>query len=170
MKTEKVSETHEEFTSITTLSTSQPTKQSTTDYCEHMEYIDTLINSNAVTTVSEYIRNMEDFINKGVNFIQRHPVILVLIPEEGAIIRDVVVVSENVAEIRVTLTTVSGVTLSPIEGQPMNLPTDHFTTDEIAKIIIEFIDTSDKKSPRGVTLSVVACAPGVKTTTTEGNT
>ncbi|CAF1509472.1 unnamed protein product, partial [Rotaria sordida] len=67
-------------------------------------------------------------------------------------------------------TTVEGNTLSPIRGNPTSLPNDKFPTELVAKIVIEILETTDNHSPKQVTLSVVACAPGVTVGTTEGTT
>jgi hypothetical protein len=134
-----------------------------------MEYIDKLIASNSVSIVSENIANKEDLIKNGVDFVEQNAIIVIDIPKNGAIVRDVKVTSANVARIVVTLTTVEGETLSPIRGKPTHLPKNEFPTEHVAKIVIEIVETTDKESPKEVTLSVVACAPGVTVGTTEGN-
>ncbi|CAF1528646.1 unnamed protein product, partial [Adineta steineri] len=151
-------------------STPQPAETTTTTFqCNHMEYIDKLIASNSVSIVSENIANKEDLINRGVDFVELNPIIVIDIPKNGAIVRDVKVTSTNGAAIVVTLTTVEGETLSPIRGNPTSLPNDKFPTELVAKIVIEILETTDNHSPKQVTLSVVACAPGVTVGTTEGN-
>ncbi|CAF1512402.1 unnamed protein product, partial [Adineta steineri] len=132
--------------------------------------IDKLIASNSVSIVSENIANKEDLINRGVDFVELNPIIVIDIPKNGAIVRDVKVTSTNGAAIVVTLTTVEGETLSPIRGNPTSLPNDKFPTELVAKIVIEILETTDNHSPKQVTLSVVACAPGVTVGTTEGTT
>ncbi|CAF3098835.1 unnamed protein product, partial [Rotaria sp. Silwood2] len=152
-------------------STPQPAETTTTTFqCNHMEYIDKLIASNSVSIVSENIANKEDLINRGVDFVELNPIIVIDIPKNGAIVRDVKVTSTNGAAIVVTLTTVEGETLSPIRGNPTSLPNDKFPTELVAKIVIEILETTDNHSPKQVTLSVVACAPGVTVGTTEGTT
>ena len=133
-----------------------------------MEYIGTLLDSNAVEVVTEEINDVNDFLKKGVNFVDQTPVIVINVPSKGAIVRDVKVPSENVAQISVTLTTDKGVTLAPITGKPTSLPKQKFPTDKVKKIVIEILATTDNESPKGVTLSVVACAPGITTATTKG--
>ncbi|CAF2101367.1 unnamed protein product, partial [Rotaria magnacalcarata] len=151
--------------------TPQPAETTTTTFqCNHMEYIDKLIASNSVSIVSENIANKEDLIKSGVDFVELNPIIVIDIPKNGAIVRDVKVTSTNAAAIVVTLTTVEGETLSPIRGNPTSLPNHEFPTELVAKIVIEILETTDNHSPKQVTLSVVACAPGVTVGTTEGTT
>lgn len=167
--TERSSVSDEE-TSVASETASPFTTQTTTkQYCEHMEYIDTLVASKVISTVTEDIPNKEDFIRKGVDFHGTNPIIVIDIPEDGAIIRDVALPSNNIERIRVTLTTVSDITLPAIEGAPTDLPSDQFPTEKIDVILIEILSTFDNKAPRGVTISVVACAPGITTSTTKGN-
>jgi hypothetical protein len=150
--------------------TPQPAETTTMFQCDHMEYIDKLIASNSVSIVSENIANKEDLIKTGVDFVEQNPIIVIDIPKNGAIVRDVKVTSTNVARIVVTLTTVEGETLSPIRGNPTHLPKNEFPTEHVAKIVIEIVETTDNESPKEVTLSVVACAPGVTVGTTERTT
>lgn len=153
-----------------TSGTSVSQQSSTTkQYCEHMEYINTLVAIDAVQTSLEDISNKAHFIDKGVDFHGTNPIIVIDIPEDGAIIRDVALPSNNIERIRVTLTTVSDITLPAIEGAPTDLPSDQFPTEKIDVILIEILSTFDNKAPRGVTISVVACAPGITTSTTKGN-
>jgi hypothetical protein len=133
-----------------------------------MEYIGTLITSNAVSVVSEQINDVQDFVTKGVKFVDKTAIIVINVPTPGAIVRDVKVPSQNVAQISVTLTTDKGVTLTPITGKPTDLPKNQFPTEKVTKIVIEILQTTDNQSPKGVTLSVVACAPGITTGTTQG--
>jgi hypothetical protein len=126
-----------------------------------MEYINTLIATNAVRVTPKDIPNKEDLIKKGVDFTDKKPTFVIDIPTGGAIIRDIKVPSSNIREIEVIFKTESGVTTTPIRGAPTSLPTDKFPTDKVSEIIIRVIKTSDDKAPQDVTLSIIACAPGV---------
>ncbi|CAF3477285.1 unnamed protein product [Rotaria socialis] len=147
--------------------TSQPAETTTRFHCKHMEYIDQLIASNSVTIAAENKAKKEDLIKLGVDFVELSPVIVIDIPKNGAIVRDVKVTSRNVAAIVVILTTVEGKTLSPIRGHPTSLPNHEFPAELVTKIVIQIVETTDKHSPKQVTLSVVACAPRVTVGTTE---
>ncbi|CAM4910131.1 unnamed protein product [Rotaria socialis] len=150
--------------------TSQPAETTTRFHCKHMEYIDQLIASNSVTIAAENKAKKEDLIKLGVDFVELSPVIVIDIPKNGAIVRDVKVTSRNVAAIVVILTTVEGKTLSPIRGHPTSLPNHEFPAELVTKIVIQIVETTDNHSPKQVTLSVVACAPRVTVGTTEGTT
>jgi hypothetical protein len=133
-----------------------------------MEYIDTLVEINAVSSISESVKDIGDLSKKGVDFTVANPILVVDIPKEGAVVRDVKVPSSNVGEIKVTLTTVDGVTLPPIQGEAMNLPRSGFTTDKVSQIVVQILTTTDGDTPKAVRLSVVACAPGITPATSEG--
>ncbi|CAF4193350.1 unnamed protein product, partial [Rotaria sp. Silwood2] len=150
--------------------TTAATKTSQKQVCEHMEYIEKLIASNAVTTQPEDISNKSDFISNGVDFIHKNPRIVIDIPNDGVIIRDIKGLSSNLQEVNVSFTTILGNNVISIRGSPTALPIDEFPIEKVVKIIIELTSTSDNSSPKGVTLSIVACAPGTTTAMTEGTT
>ena len=159
----------QEETTIMTATGVTTIGQTTMETCEHMEYIDTLIDNNAVTTIQQDVPNKKDFISKGVDFVEEKPIIVINIPSSnGASVRDIKVPSDNVNEIVVTFTTISGINTTPIRGNPTDLPRNEFPKENVVTITIELTSTSDNSSPKGVTLSVVACAPGKTTVVTEG--
>jgi hypothetical protein len=134
-----------------------------------MQYIDTLIGGNAITTKPEDVSNKVDFIRIGVDFHELKPIIDIYIPAEGAIVRNLKVGSTNVQEIVVTFTTTKGSVTSSIRGSPTALPTDQFPAEQVNKIEIEFLSTYDNQAPQAVTLSVIACAPAGTTIVAQGN-
>ncbi|CAF3340323.1 unnamed protein product, partial [Rotaria sp. Silwood2] len=164
------SESSEETVSLSSTSTSKMQETTMKKFCEHMEYIETLIGSNAVTTSPEDISNKNDLISRGVDFVDKNPRIIINIPKDGAIIRDIKVPSANLNEVTVIFTTILGVVVGPILGSPTSLPADEFPTERVAKIIIDLTSTMQDSPPKGVTLSIVACAPGTTTAMTEGTT
>ncbi|CAF3459540.1 unnamed protein product [Rotaria sp. Silwood1] len=89
-------------------------------------------------------------------------------PSEGVVVHDVKVPSNNVEEIMVSFTTVSGDHIPPVRGKPTALPTDHFPSVKTVQLVIAFMRTTDHKSPNHVTISIVACGPGRTTHITEG--
>ena len=113
--------------------------------------------------------NKTDFIGHCLDFVNKNSTIVIEVPNDGAIIRNISVVSDNVKEISVNMTRKSDGMVTPIRGSPTDLPIDDFPIEEVSKIIIEFTSTTDNKSPTGVKLSVFACAPSATTRLTEGN-
>ncbi|CAF4689783.1 unnamed protein product, partial [Rotaria sp. Silwood2] len=103
------SESSEETVSLSSTSTPQMQETTMKKFCEHMEYIETLIASNAVTTSPEDISNKNDLISRGVDFVDKNPRIIINIPKDGAIIRDIKVPSANLNEVTVIFTTIFGV-------------------------------------------------------------
>ncbi|CAF3994162.1 unnamed protein product, partial [Rotaria sp. Silwood1] len=108
LRRESSSSSSEETSTVIESTTSHMTEETTKEFCEHMEYIDTLIASNSVTTKPEDISNKEDFIKNGVNFADTNPIVVIDMPSEGVVVHDVKVPSNNVEEIMVSFTTVSG--------------------------------------------------------------
>jgi hypothetical protein len=153
-------------TGSTTIAATETTAES---ICEVMEYIDTLIGVNAVSSQPDDIPNKFDFIRRGVDFTNEKPVIEIDIPGQGAIVHDLKIGSTNLVEIIVHFTTNTGYVTSPIQGSPKALPTSRFPSGKVSKIVIEFTKTEDNASPKDVTLSVIACAPAPTTVVTEGN-
>ena len=133
-----------------------------------MEYINTLIETNSVKTQPDDIPDKEDLITKGVDFTDKTPSFIIEVPKSGAIVRGIDLLSTNVAEVEVVFTTVSGRETIPIRGAPTDLPTKEFPTEKVREIIIKVTKTSDGYAPKGVTLSVIACAEGTVATTTAG--
>ena len=131
-----------------------------------MEYINTLIATNSVRTTPKDIPNKDDLIKKGVDFTDKNPTFVIDIPKGGAIVRDVKVPSDNIAEIEVTFKPESGGKVVKVTGAPTSLPKDNFPTDKVSEIIIKVIKTTDGQAPKDVTLSIIACAEGVTTGTT----
>jgi hypothetical protein len=133
-----------------------------------MEYINTLIATDSVETQPDDIKNKEDLITKGVDFSSTKPSFVIDVPNGGAIIRDIVVFSSNIDEIEVVFTTESSLESSPIRGAPTSLPTKEFPTEKVIEIVIKVKKTTDGNSPKDVTLSVIACAEGLTSTTRAG--
>ena len=154
-----------------TRSTTPRTGGSTTPkFCDEMEYIQTLIDTDSVKTSPTDIPKKRDLINKGVDFTDRNPSFIIDIPKGGAIIRDLDVNSPNVEEVTVTFTTEDGKKVGPVRGAPASLPTEQFPKDKVGELVIKVTKTTDDRAPQDVTLSVIACAEGVTTTTTTGTT
>ncbi|CAF4785230.1 unnamed protein product, partial [Rotaria sp. Silwood2] len=63
------SESSEETVSLSSTSTPQMQETTMKKFCEHMEYIETLNGSNAITTSPEDISNKNDLISRGVDFV-----------------------------------------------------------------------------------------------------
>jgi len=161
--------TSEQTTSMISTTTPYISQTTTTEeFCQHMEYIDKLIENNFVTTTLENIQNKNDFITNGVNFAQKNSTIVIDMPSGGAVVRDVKVKSNNVKEIMVKFTTLSGANVSSIQGNPIALPKDGFPKEKIVQFVIVFMTTTDSESPKNVTLSVEACAPTITSPITEG--
>ncbi|CAF5138295.1 unnamed protein product, partial [Rotaria sp. Silwood1] len=116
LRRESSSSSSEETSTVIESTTSYMTEETTKEFCEHMEYIDTLIASNSVTTKPEDIPNKEDFIRNGVNFVDTNPMVVIDMPSEGVVVHDVKVPSNNVEEIMVSFTTVSGDHIPPVRG------------------------------------------------------
>jgi hypothetical protein len=125
-----------------------------------MEYINTLVTTNSVRSTPINVLNTQDLITKGVDFTDNKPTIIIQIPNNGAVVRDVKLPSTNIVELEVTLTTVSGSETTPIRGAPTSLPASGFPTEKVTQITVTVIETSDDKAPQDVTLSVIACAEG----------
>ena len=159
--------------SVSTVSqrTESSTKPQTTTvkYCDEMEYIDTLVSTNSVKILPNDITNKRDLISKGVDFTDKNPSIQIDLPNDGAVVRDIDVTSNNVAQIEVTLITQQGRKVGPIEGGPTSLPTSQFPTEKVVNIIVKIVKTTDNDAPGGVTLSVIACAEGKSTTVSPSN-
>ena len=133
-----------------------------------MEYINSLVETNSVKTTPTDIPDKEDLITKGVDFTDNKPTFVIDIPNGGAIVRDVQIPSKNIKEVEVTFTTTSGQKTTPIQGAPTSLPTDKFPTEKVEEIVVKVTKTTDNKSPKDVTLSVIACAEGTVTSTSIG--
>ncbi len=158
---------------VGTAGTSQTSQQTTAGssgttttgkYCDEMEYINTLIDTNSVKTVPTDISDKQDLITNGVDFTDKMPSFVIDVPNGGAIVRDIKLSSTNVEEIEVVFTTKSGRGTTPIRGAPTSLPTNQFPIEEVVEIVIKVKKTTDDQSPKHVTLSVIACAEGVTTT------
>ncbi|CAF4197655.1 unnamed protein product, partial [Rotaria magnacalcarata] len=140
----------------------------TQEYCVYMEYIDSLIATGSVKSISEHIPNIADLMSNGVDFTDKNAVIVIDIPNDGMIIRDVKLPSNNIAEIMLTFTSVIGVALIPLRGNPTALPSHSFPNDKISNMVIQILETIDNNPPTAVTLSIVACAPGITKSKTQG--
>jgi hypothetical protein len=140
--------------------TGQKTESTTEEQCQHMEYIETLIDNNGVSIVGDKTHDVKNLIETGVDFTETSPSIVVHIPGDGALIQDIKVRSSNILEIVVSFTTVSGTPTASVRGEPTNLPKSEFPDEKVRTILIEVVQTVHDKAPKGVTLSVVACAPG----------
>ncbi|CAF1077448.1 unnamed protein product [Adineta steineri] len=147
----------------TTASGSATTSKGKT--CDEMEYIVTLLESNAVQTKPQQVSNIKDLDKKGVDFTDEKPTIVMKVPQNGAIVRNIELSSTNVKEIEVVFKTISGSETTPIRGSPSNLPSNKFPTDHVVEITITITETSDEKAPKSVRLSIIACAPGVTPST-----
>ncbi|CAF0742849.1 unnamed protein product [Adineta steineri] len=133
--------------------------------CDEMEYIDTLITSNAIQTKPTQVSNIKDFHTQGCDFTDKKPTIVLKFPAGASTVQNVKVLATNVKEIAVVFTTESGSHTAPITGSPTNLPTDKFTTDKVVEVTITITETSDSGAPKSVRVSIIACAPGVTPTT-----
>ncbi|CAF4114270.1 unnamed protein product, partial [Adineta steineri] len=133
--------------------------------CDEMEYIDTLITSNAIQTKPTQVSNIKDFHTQGCDFTDKKPTIVLKFPASSATVQNVKVLATNVKEIAVVFTTESGSHTAPITGSPTNLPTDKFPTEKVVEITITITETSDGSAPKSVRVSIIACAPGVTPTT-----
>ncbi|CAF0880352.1 unnamed protein product [Rotaria sordida] len=162
--------TSEGATSVASTTTPYMSLITTEEFCQHMEYINRLIESNSVTTKPDEIPNKTDFIKNGVNFVNTNPMVIMNMPSEGAVVRGVKVQSDNADDIMVIFTSKSGGYVSPIRGKPTALSTDDFPKEKIVQLVIVFLGTTDDKSPKNVTLSVVTCAEGTITFITKGTT
>ena len=144
-----------------------PETTTTGQHCDQMEYINTLIDTQSVKIVPTDISNKPDLISKGVDLTDKRPSFVIDIPQKGgAIVRDVKLSSTNVVEVEVTFITKSGRETSPIRGAPTSLPTGQFLTEKVVEVVVKVKKTSDDDSPKLVTLSVIACAEGLTTTST----
>jgi hypothetical protein len=128
--------------------------------CQEMEYINTLIATNAVRLTPTDLPNKGDLVREGVDFTDNKPTIIIDIPNNGAIVRDVTLPSTNVVEVELTFKTVSGSQTAPVRGAPTSLPTSAFPTEQVTQVTVQVTKTTDDKAPQAVTLSVVACAEG----------
>ncbi len=146
-----------------------PGTTTTGKYCDEMEYINTLIDTNSVKTLPKDISDKQDLIANGVDFTDKKPSFVINVPKGGAIVRDIQLSSTNVAEIEVTFITKSGVETTPIQGAPTSLPTNKFPAEKVVEIVIKITKTTDNDSPKDVTLSVIACAEGTVSTTPTGS-
>ena len=145
-----------------------PGTTTTGKVCSEMEYINTLVATNAVRTSPKDIPDKDDLISKGVDFTDKKPTIVIDVPEGGAIVRDIKVPSSNILEIEVVFKTESGRVTAPIRGSPTSLPKDKFPQEKVSEIVVKVIKTLGDKAPEDVTLSVIACAEGPAGTTTKG--
>jgi hypothetical protein len=148
--------------------TTDASKTTTVTFCQEMEYINTLIETDSVRSTPTDVLNKQDFVTKGIDFTDENPTIVIEIPSGGTVVRDVKVASSNIVEIEVIFTTESGHETSPVRGAPTSLPTDEFPTEQVSEIIIKVIKTSDDSAPEDVTLSVITCAEGTTSGTSEG--
>ena len=151
----------------TTQATTEGTR-TTGKYCDEMEYIQTLIDTDSVKTSPIDIPNKRDLVKEGVDFTDLTPSFIIDVPKGGAIIRDLDLTSSNVAEITVTFTTESGEKVGPMRGAPTALPREEFPKDKVDEIVIKVTKTTDYRAPQDVILSVTACAEGTTTTTAAG--
>jgi hypothetical protein len=134
-----------------------------------MEYIGTLISSNAVSITPPDQTNLQELIHNGVNFKETNPILVIDMPSGGETVRDIKVHSTNVLEIEVTFTNEISRETSTIRGPPTSLPKQDFPKDKVSQIIVVIKNTTDDNHPEKVTLSIVACAEGITTTTSAGN-
>ncbi len=137
--------------------------------CAEMEYIQTLIETNAVQTYPTNIPNKQDLITNGVDFTERKPSLLIHLSNGGIIVRDIDMFSKNVAEIEVNFTTASGRETGSIHSAPTSLLPNQFPAEKVTEIKIRITKTSDGDAPQNVTLSVIACAEDTTSTTSQGN-
>lgn len=149
-------------------SSASPSKKTTPKFCDEMQFINTIVNTNSLKTLPKDIVNKQDIITTGVDFIATKPSILITVPNNGAIIRDIDVFSSNVAEIEVVFVTQSGNQLAPIKGVPTELATDEFPTEKVREITVTLTKTKDAQSPQDVTMSVIACAEATTATVRPG--
>jgi len=152
-------------TKLSTTGKTTSEQTTTIKFCDEMEYISTLIATNSVRTMPTDVFNKEDLISKGVDFTNQQTSIVIDIPNGGAIVRDVKLLSRNVVQIEVIFTTESGLTLTPIRGAPTSLSTNEFPTEKVREIIVIVKKTRDDEAPKNVTLSVITCAEDYITTT-----
>ncbi|CAF1508868.1 unnamed protein product, partial [Adineta steineri] len=148
-------------------STSSGASATPSKICDEIEYIDTLITSNAIQTKPTQVSNIKDFHTQGCDFTDKKPTIVLKFPASSATIQNVKVLATNVKQIEVVFTTESGSHTAPIRGSPANLPTDKFPTDKVVEVTITITETSDSGAPKSVRVSIIACAPGVTPSTGE---
>lgn len=135
-----------------------------------MEYINTLVAINAIRTTPSDVYNKRDFVTKGVDFTTQQSTVVIDVPSNGAVVRNVKVSSANVARIEVILTIESSGATVSIRGAPTALPADEFPTDKVKQIVIKFLNTVDDNAPQDVVLSIIACAEGSVITSTTSTT
>ena len=162
-------------TSASTFSTepttsTQPTTTTTIKFCDEMELINTLIATNSIRTIPTDFYNKGDLITKGVDFTKAQSTIVIDLPANGAIVRNVKLSSTNVARIEVILTMESSGTTVSIQGAPTALPLNEFPTEKVKQITVKFLNTIDDNAPEDVVLSVIACAEGSVTTPSPSTT
>jgi hypothetical protein len=145
-------------TSTSSISTTQVT-------CTETEAIKTLVRSNLIQIRPIDLPNKKDLIKKGLDFTRNFASIDIDLPKRGAIVRNIKLLSKNVAEIEVIFVIESGFKTSPIRGSPIALPNDKFPTEKIRDIIINIIKTNDDDFPQDVTLSVIVCGEDLPSTT-----
>jgi hypothetical protein len=148
--------------------TSNTPGKTTSEFCNEIEYINTLIATDSVKTQPDDINNIENLITNGVDFTSKKPSFIINVPNGEAIVRDIKLFSSNVAEIEVVFTTESGSQSSPIQGAPTSLPTTNFPTEKVTEIVINVKKTTDGNAPKDVTLSIIVCAEGTTITTGAG--
>ena len=132
-----------------------------------MEYINTLVATDSVRATPKDIPNKGDLISKGVDFTDTNPTLVIELPKEGIIIRNVELDTCNVEEIEVVFTTQYGDEKVVVRGAPTLLPKEQFPLGKVTEIVVKVTKTSDGEAPADVTLSVIACAEG---STTSGTT
>ena len=159
-----------ETVSVTSSTTPGVPVTTTKESCEKMEYIQTLIDTKSITMQPDNGADTSKLNSTGINFDDNNQRIVINVPNaEGINIQDIKLYSDNVKEIRVTMTNSSNISLPPVSGNPVDLPREVFPINDIVKMIIEILSTTDNSSAKSVTLSIIACAPAPTTPVTEGN-
>ena len=150
-----------EFTSDSTTVSQTTTKASSTQtpfVCTEIDYIESLIATNAVRIRPNDQVNKQDLITEGLDFTDNTPTVKIDLPDGGLIIRDVKIPSLNIINVEIVFVPESGAATKSIKGKPTSLPIDEIPTERIGEIIIKIDQTSDGGSPKQVTLSILACA------------
>jgi hypothetical protein len=125
--------------------------------CQEIEYIETLVSTNAIRIRPYDSPSKQDLVTNGLNIAYATPVFQVNLPEGGLIIRDVKLPSLNIVKVQIVFVPDLGTPSTSIEGSPTALPLNEFPTESIGEIIIKVIETVNGTSPSQVTLSVKAC-------------
>jgi hypothetical protein len=151
--------------STTSVSLTSTIGTSTTRYpCIEIELIETLVTANLIDITPE-VTIKKDLYGTGIDFTENSPVFEITLPNDGAVVRDLSLPSANVVKVEVTFILTSNDSPKVIRGSPTSLPIDEFPLEEVEKVIIKVVKTSDDKSPRRVKLSVIVCSETPSTTT-----